>query len=502
MKHTFLAISLLLFSFLVQSEASAIELTVEPGMLEESLGEARPVQLTLKGGVDVRDFDFLRSELAGTLTSLDLSDVTISAFSGELGRNGVLETSADALPEGALMLPSLKEIVLPNTLKEIGNGALATTSISKIEIPATVEKIGLSAFADCRQLENIVIPAEVSEIGRGTFADCSALVSADLSASKISALPQNAFANCTMLSNVSLPPTVTIIGDGVLKGCTALESLTLPTNISKIGEKAFYGSSIRAIDLENCGKITEIAPWAFANCASLKSVLLSESTTSIGTGAFFNTPEYNIDFTSNLQKIDDFAFANTKGVSSEQLVLPEGVEIGNYALAGWKGVQLLTLPPTMGQIGDEAMANWTSLKQIEAIETVEIPLLGRDVWAGVDQPSVLLRVDADLADQWKAAAQWNEFNIEAISTGIDDVEEGIDGKNIKSWFDGLTLHVEAPAEITALEIFDIDGRRFNMPTPQTGLTHVAVDTSAWNVRIMVVRVVLGDGTSAAIKLYR
>lgn len=477
----------------------------QAGTLCDVLGEnPATTSLTISGEMNVRDFDYLRNELNGVLAQLDLSKAKIVAYQGDATFTGRTESPADVLPEGALMIPSLKSVTLPPTLVEIADGALATTSISSITLPSTLKAIGRSAFAGCLNLESVLLPASVSELGNGAFADCTGLTTADLSkATALTRLGDAAFARCSNLSEVVLPPALTEIGGDAFAACTSLETTMLPTSLIEIGPRAFYGSALTAADMSRCKGLATIGEWAFANCGQLALATMPESITELGTGAFYKATALTIDELPNLPRISDLAFTGINGLSTSELTLAEGMEIGNFALSGWKSVETLTLPGSLERIGDEAMAGWTSLMQIDATESWEVPLLGADVWAGVDQPSVLLRVPEVLADDYKSADQWKEFNIESVSAGVENLPADEAAEvGIKAWMEGLTLHVEAPAEIAAIEIFDIDGRRFSFPMSLTTSTRASVDTSAWNARVMLVRVSLADGTSAAMKLAR
>lgn len=169
-------------------------------------------------------------------------------------------------------------------------------------------------------------------------------------------------------------------------------------------------------------------------------------------------------------------------------------------MSGWKGIQLLTLPETTGRIGTEAMAGWTDLATIDGLNAVEVPLLGEEVWKGIDPSGVLLRVYDTKADDFKAADQWKDFRFDIV-TGVDDAAADGAGR-LRAWFEGMTLNVEAPAEIAAMEIYDVEGRRYSFPTVASESTRRAVDTSAWGVRVLLVRVQLADGSAAALKLAR
>lgn len=65
---------------------------------------------------------------------------------------------------------SIKEIIMPSTLKVIGNKALwQCTTLESINIPHSVLKIGDNAFAGCLSLTKIFLPKSINTIGSLVF---------------------------------------------------------------------------------------------------------------------------------------------------------------------------------------------------------------------------------------------------------------------------------------------------------------------------------------------
>ena len=218
---------------------NAETLTLTPGSISAGIAaDAAPAELIIKGEIDIRDFDYIRDNFWRTLRTLDLSEARIAAYEGEPTLTGVSKSEADVLPDGALMLGSLTELMLPATLKAIGDGALASTAVKEIVIPATVEKIGTSAFANCNSLESVVLPAAVKTLGANAFADCGALKSADISAAALQEVPAGAFARCAALADVTLP-SVAEIGASAFAGCAGIKSVIMGAHVQNIGEMAF-----------------------------------------------------------------------------------------------------------------------------------------------------------------------------------------------------------------------------------------------------------------------
>lgn len=64
---------------------------------------------------------------------------------------------------------SLKSIILPNTLKHIGDSAFLRTGITTMIIPEGVKSIDSGAFIDCSNLTEIELPASLKDIGDDNF---------------------------------------------------------------------------------------------------------------------------------------------------------------------------------------------------------------------------------------------------------------------------------------------------------------------------------------------
>ena len=68
------------------------------------------------------------------------------------------------------------EVVLPQTLTEIGYKAFAFAYIRSLELPENVKKLGESSFYGCFNLETVKLNEGLEEIGYQAFADCDDLI--------------------------------------------------------------------------------------------------------------------------------------------------------------------------------------------------------------------------------------------------------------------------------------------------------------------------------------
>ena len=72
----------------------------------------------------------------------------------------------------------LNEVILPNSIKHIGNGSFWNCyGLEKINFPDGLVSIGNSAFYNCRMLSSVTLPSSVINIGNSAFFGCSSLTS-------------------------------------------------------------------------------------------------------------------------------------------------------------------------------------------------------------------------------------------------------------------------------------------------------------------------------------
>lgn len=160
------------------------------------------------------------------------------------------------------------------------------TSLTSIQLPNKLEYFWDSAFNGCTSLNTIVMPSTVK------------------------AIYNYVFQGCTSLSNVTLNEGCTTLGHHVFKN-SSLAAVTFPMTLGSIGEYAFEGTKLETVDLSNT-QIKKLPNGSFYNCEKLNDVKLPIELTDIGERAFYKSAIASITFPSSLQKIDAWAFQNTK----------------------------------------------------------------------------------------------------------------------------------------------------------------------------------------------
>lgn len=217
------------------------------------------------------------------------------------------------VPEGTTMIDNcafsgnqeLKEMVIPDSVRVIGDFAFRDTGLEKIKIPSSIARIGVGVFSYCPNLTqlkiddnnpyyhshfgdaiieteyNILIQgcnefglhSNVTTIGKFAFAGCKRLKTIVLP--QVTRIEENAFIDCTNLECVVLPNSLRTIGDYAFSDCCRLTKVYMPDGIIEIGDNAFYGcSDLKSITIPD--SVERIGKKAFDCCFNLEEITISD----------------------------------------------------------------------------------------------------------------------------------------------------------------------------------------------------------------------------------
>ena len=264
------------------------------------------------------------------------------AFSGCSSlTSAILPSSLESIGEYAFTdCYRLKEVVLPRCvfiegLENVfryfdpwyhGYDDYAVHVWEKVEVGYGVERVPDNAFEALPNLRTVVLPSSVRSIGNSAFRNCPKLESVTIADG---VRPQNynnddceigsgAFWNCSSLKQVDIPEGVKYIRNEAFYGCTSLTDVTLPDSVMYIESQAFYGCH-GLMNVTIPSGVAEIDTCAFAECSSLMSVKFMG-----------NAPEM----------VDDSAFENV-AENCTAYVLPDSTGWGVNAGETWKGLRLM-----------------------------------------------------------------------------------------------------------------------------------------------------------------
>lgn len=326
--------------------------------------------------IENEDFDFLKSDKVPVLQYLDMSSARV-----------IDNTTVNRIKSGALQNKnSLKQILLPKTITEIGANAFngidlgslsidPTVEFSFINIPSSVDVIESNAFATSKYIRfegqnpprniavnafntqedgakmfvpegseeafkqspslnetNIFRHAQVSDNRRyfvyevGENLGISYIINDTLSTSSLGIPNQLAYLGANK-SVVELGPNsyrhIKITNeDGV--------TTSIPSSIKTIGDYAFYGLNITTADFAN---VETVGNYAFYNTKidSIIGLKIKE----IGDYAFYNSVATRLSL-RDIETIGDYAFANSQNLF--EIDFGNIKSIGNYAFYDCKNI--------------------------------------------------------------------------------------------------------------------------------------------------------------------
>lgn len=476
----------------------AEEVTVNAGGLEGAIKDKSITQLKVNGSIDARDIKFIAEEMTA-MTSLDLSGAKIEAYSSnESLIAGETNFYANALPAYSFFDKEYKVVMLPSTLKYVGEGALAgCRTLETVSLPAELDSIGAYAYSACESITTLALPASVKKVGEGAFSRCVALKSVDLSTPGKCALGEDVFANCIALESVMLGSNITSIPAGAFACCTVLSSVDFggESKLESIGEDAFISTSLRIFDFSLCPQLKVIGRWAFAG-VKFEEVVLPDMVESLGEGAFFyNESLKGVTLNEKVTEIKDLTLAGCSELVGRVKLSYDATRVGRYAFSDTQ-LTSVYMGHSLTSIGERAFENNTAIKEM-SIETVEAPALGEDVFDGIDQPNVRLNVVSDAVESYNAAEQWKEFYIVGDLSTLENV---INTSDIKVYFEDCVLNVMASENISVVNVYEIGGVLLASRCAEA--MHVSIDMSTMNGNLYIVTVKTASGQYKTIKLVR
>lgn len=311
------------------------------------------------------------------------------------------------VPEAIFMnCEGLKELVLPNSVKEIGKYAFWGTGLSELTLPQNLEKICEGAFSNClsittlyynarncvmdraltlKSLNSVVIGADVEKVPSYMLSDCDALTEITIPAN-VTKIGGFSFAYCDNLSTIYFNavncetetaengsdnvfwtcPSLesAVIGDNVkaipkrlLADCNNIKSINLPNTLEEIGDGALTRTGLTEIVIP--GHVTHIGEGAFASCDNLTTLHFEAENCSVvqeetDMGLFYYCASLsNVTFGVNVTKIPNGLLSGCKMVS--KIDIPETVtEIGAYAFSN-TGLKEIIIPNAVEKIGCKAL---------------------------------------------------------------------------------------------------------------------------------------------------
>ena len=145
-----------------------------------------------------------------------------------------------AIGDNAFTFALAKEIVMPDTVRKIGDEAfLSCIYLETIKGTEHVEVIGKFAFSKCVELQELYLPCLV-EIGERAFSENDKMQEIIIP-DTVKVIPEYMCAYMDGITKVEIPEGVESIGECAFSGCNSLEEIYIPASVTQISPYAFSG---------------------------------------------------------------------------------------------------------------------------------------------------------------------------------------------------------------------------------------------------------------------
>ena len=397
--------------------------------------------LKLTGSIDARDFKTMRDNMP-QLSSIDLSDVSISPYTG---------------PDGTFNGTNIGEGIKRQFSKTVSNTTLTGSySFPENAIPAYAF-LNPTTFIGKTILKTLILPSNLNTISTYAFYGCTGLTGTLTIPNQVNSIESYAFNNCSGITDFKLSTSLASIGDYAFYLCNGVSTFTLPASLNTIGTLSFGSCNTNTqfvIDAANlnysvldgvllninqnrlvyfpAGKsgsykipatVLTIGNNAFYGCNLITSVTIPNSVTTIESHAFC----FNNLLTSFITVSDQLNFIAIDGVllnknQTELIVCPSG-KSGSYTIPGTvtniresafitcSKLNTVTIPSSINMVGSTTFAYCSGLNSINANSPVPIDLSSStDVFLGVNKSSCVLNVLYNAKSIYASSNQWSDFN--------------------------------------------------------------------------------------------
>ena len=265
------------------------------------------------------------------------------------------EDGMTRIPNSILCFCAAKlNIVIPDSVTEIGEAAFLNSGIVAVTIPDAVTEIEEDAFRGCTGLTDIKLPDSVVNIGTKIFANCTSLTDVTLP-NAWELIPASTFEGCTALEKLVLPESVQYIRDGAFKNCTALKEIVWSKAPELIDSNAFYNcDAITEMDIP--ATVTSVGYQAFYDCDGLTKITIPDGVTSLGDSVFYDCDALtDVKLGAGITTIPASAFRHCDAL--EQLTVPRRVTaIKDNAFKDSVKFSSITIPRSVTSISANAFS--------------------------------------------------------------------------------------------------------------------------------------------------
>lgn len=250
--------------------------------------------------------------------------------------------------------PILEKVILPSTMKDIGEYAfMGCKSLKEIRLPEGLATIASHAFYSCQSIKELHLPSSLYAIGGYAFYDMNAL-------EKFSVAENN-----TVFATDDFGVLYSHDFSSLMKFPVAarIESYVVPAEVKRIESLAFADTLyLKSVSFADGASVENIFSNAFCY-SSVESITLPGSLTEIAGNAFYGADIKKLIIPEGVTKIGDNAFSSCQSLT--ELSLPKSLQIiGNSAFYMCNGLTSVELPEGLTTVGATAFGSCEALQSI------------------------------------------------------------------------------------------------------------------------------------------
>ena len=394
----------------------------------------------------------------GNVKALKVGNATITAKSGSVSATcNITVKSKTAVIDGITYL-------YEDGVSEVSVGPGSYGSLSYLDIPNTVvinsktynvTSIEKEAFKNSTSLKEVILPSSIKTVGTDAFSGCSGLLKSAYSETLPNPFPNGDAirypASCVMQDGIiydsqktkiyfvsirtkgefSIPSTVKAIIDNAFKNCNELNTISIGNSVTDIGASSFDKcTGLKKVKINNLG------PWCLINFANETANPLYNGHNLIVEDAEI----IDLILPQTVSTVKDYAFINCNQFKS--ITIPENIySLGKKVFEGCNMVTSVTAypqnPPTIA--GDtfsnydatlyvpdvsrftyENANYWKNFTNIELINVVYLGIIGFNKELKSKPVEILDLTSVDTYTDWVTNLSLNSNTLlyHAVNTGI------------------------------------------------------------------------------------
>jgi tetratricopeptide (TPR) repeat protein len=279
----------------------------------------------------------------------------------------------------------LKNVILPEEIEVIPARYFEGSDVESVVLPTTLKQIGEAAFKNCKHIKEIYLPHGLLTIEKNAFYGCTSLEKIEFS-DTVTTIKDYAFRGCKKLTVVEIGNSVVSIGAKAFASCSNLASVTIPESVTGIASEAFLDCN-KLVEVINHSRIPLTAGDSGNGYTAYYAIEVHTGESKLieqDEYLFYSYDKINYlvgyagkdtvltlpdGYNGEKYVINDHAFQGESSIT-EVIISDFATAIGDYAFESCDGVRTLTVGNSVTHIGKYAFYDCTSIESLTLGDSV------------------------------------------------------------------------------------------------------------------------------------